>query len=264
MIVPNKEHLFPERFNLMKYASDDGHVVEWLWNSRNGVTPFMILAKDGETDLRHADWQGDIKDPDHIPMPGDRVFVDWSKEDAKKFYHKMTVENWNAENYPTSAYGDTVEEVAEALVRDGWREGDPCVRTVAASGWPNLEEDEEDTSSAEYFKLISRNARLRAELTRIRNLNILPAAEIDAINKVLEKDGVNEIEECIQQRDAAYALLHHIGGHEGFKGYLPCLPGHIPWEGREYMPENVYDWLNISLAMFEGKWDEADVAQEDK
>jgi hypothetical protein len=33
---------------------------------------------------------------------------------------------------------------------------------------------------------------------------------------------------------------------------------HAPCEGRDYQPENFYGWLNISLAMFEGKWDEAE------
>ncbi|HXE05809.1 MAG TPA: hypothetical protein VN579_07475 [Bryobacteraceae bacterium] len=39
-----------EAFMLMKYQSKDGTVTELLWNSRDGVTPFGIMAQEGEAE----------------------------------------------------------------------------------------------------------------------------------------------------------------------------------------------------------------------
>jgi hypothetical protein len=69
----SKQHA--EAYCLMKYASDDGHIVEWLWNSRDGVTPFMISAQDGKTLLHHVDFHLDRFLPLYKPLAGERIFI---------------------------------------------------------------------------------------------------------------------------------------------------------------------------------------------
>lgn len=64
-----------EAFCLMRYASADGEIVEWIWNSRDGVTPFTVRSRDGSAELTHIDWQHDIRNPYYRPRPGERVFV---------------------------------------------------------------------------------------------------------------------------------------------------------------------------------------------
>lgn len=73
-----------EAFCLMRYASKDNAVVEYLWNSRDGVTPFGIKAKDGQTDLLHVDWNRDECRPAHKLMPGDRFFRSMEKRDVSR------------------------------------------------------------------------------------------------------------------------------------------------------------------------------------
>lgn len=64
-----------EAFCLMKYATEDGSEVEWLWNSRDGVTPFCVMSNSGKP-MQHVQWEYDIKIPNYQPYPTERVFVD--------------------------------------------------------------------------------------------------------------------------------------------------------------------------------------------
>lgn len=83
----------PEGYTLMLYASDDGSIVETIWNSRGGVTPFMVGSRaDDEVDeacaeetveLRHVMWGGDAYAPFHVPNIGDRIFMDMTEERAR-------------------------------------------------------------------------------------------------------------------------------------------------------------------------------------
>lgn len=74
-------HHHAEAFRLMRYQADDGTEDEWIWNSRDGVTPFIVTLRSGKS-ARHVNWAGDIYNPDHRPKPGDRIFVDLTPERA--------------------------------------------------------------------------------------------------------------------------------------------------------------------------------------
>lgn len=80
-----KEYKHAEAFCVMQYASDDGTITETLWNSRDGVTPFMLISKDGKTTMRHVNWANDKFDPEFKPPSGSRYFADLTKEQAKKY-----------------------------------------------------------------------------------------------------------------------------------------------------------------------------------
>ena len=66
----------------MCYAADDQVETETLCNSRNGVTPFVIRSMNG-SEMTHIDWQGDSREPWHIPHVGTRVFMDATIEDVR-------------------------------------------------------------------------------------------------------------------------------------------------------------------------------------
>ena len=76
----NPQYKHNEAFCLMRYGSDDGTEIEVLWNSRDGVTPFMIGSRLTEGMLRHIDWQEDKCRPDLTPHKGMRIFVNATKE----------------------------------------------------------------------------------------------------------------------------------------------------------------------------------------
>jgi hypothetical protein len=82
-----------EAYKLIKSVSELGRV-EWLWNSRDGVTPFCIIdnlgcaaglkgksaiggfAPSGKPLMQHADWHEDTFCPNFVPPVGMRIFVD--------------------------------------------------------------------------------------------------------------------------------------------------------------------------------------------
>lgn len=116
-------HTHAEAFMLMKYASEDGTVEEIIWNSRDGVTPFVVTAQDGVTSMTHVDWGRDVYQPDHRPKPGDRIFVDLTPERARASARRNAAHYW--ETYPPSREShNTVEDLA-AVLEKGYLEAGP-------------------------------------------------------------------------------------------------------------------------------------------
>lgn len=66
-----------EAFCLMQYRDRVTGKIEVLWNSRDGVTPFIITSRDGN-EAQHVNWQNDQCIPNYVPKPGMRIFVDAS------------------------------------------------------------------------------------------------------------------------------------------------------------------------------------------
>lgn len=119
----------------MQYASEDRCAREWLWNSRDGVTPFCITAKDGKTELWHIDWAQDIPSPQHVPQPGDRVFVDATPELAKPAALALIDSKWDHPEYPMRTSFSS-KEAALAILLDTWcKPGSPWMITVGPEGW---------------------------------------------------------------------------------------------------------------------------------
>lgn len=73
---------YGDAFLRMLYRSDDGTEEEWIWNSRDGVTPFTVCLRSGKTAM-HVDWDRDQYLPDYKPQPGERIFVTLTYERAK-------------------------------------------------------------------------------------------------------------------------------------------------------------------------------------
>jgi hypothetical protein len=121
-----------EAYCLMKYATRDGHTVEWLWNSRDGVTPFIIRSKDGE-EMNHVDFYLDRYLPLYKPMAGERVFVDMTPERARERAAQRVAFFWDHPETPMSAMFATKDEAIEAMYRDIYRPGAPDI--VTADEW---------------------------------------------------------------------------------------------------------------------------------
>jgi hypothetical protein len=83
-----KRPTHPEAFCLMTYsdasengeAKKEGTVFELIWNTRDGVTPFIIGSKaerrEDRIELKHYRWGNDLAIPYFIPPVGMRVFID--------------------------------------------------------------------------------------------------------------------------------------------------------------------------------------------
>lgn len=73
-----------EAFHLMKYHCESCGISEILWNSRDGVTPFIIDCTHchGKDGAKHVNWDHDKCSPEYSPGPGMRVFVDLTLKKA--------------------------------------------------------------------------------------------------------------------------------------------------------------------------------------
>lgn len=99
---------FSEAYMLMKYQNDAGTEVEWLWNSRDGVTPFSIGPKEGTpglgNSLSHADWGEDAFVPNFVPPVGMRIFVTLTMDMALEISRKRVEGQWDAPDYPMNEH----------------------------------------------------------------------------------------------------------------------------------------------------------------
>ena len=115
-------HVHGEAFNLMVYVSDDGQTGELIWNSRDGVTPFIVHSRDG-VEMTHVDWQSDVYAPRFRPPPGMRIFVDMTQEMAMKAALERVEDWWDHPDYPMHKRYSSKGEAAAALAVDYYGDG---------------------------------------------------------------------------------------------------------------------------------------------
>lgn len=115
-------HSHKEAFMVMKYASADGRVVEFIWNSRDGVTPFIIHSRDG-VELSHVEWKRDRYLPEYRPQPGERIFVDLTPERARASSARMVEQFWDAPQYAMRERYESQDEAIAALTKDALEHG---------------------------------------------------------------------------------------------------------------------------------------------
>lgn len=81
-----------EAFCLMTYRCKRCWNSEQIWNSRDGVTPFITTCKiegcGGESS--HVNWEYDRRVVNYELQPGDRFFRDGTEEEARRaLYHRI-------------------------------------------------------------------------------------------------------------------------------------------------------------------------------
>lgn len=119
-----------EAFCRMQYRDDKTGEIEWIWNSRDGVTPFTVMNRDGTGSMTHVKWSEDVCDPDFIPPIGSRIFTNVTKEDAREAALRVIERSWNDPMYPMSKAYDSKEAAAVALIPDIYGNGTGPVTTV--------------------------------------------------------------------------------------------------------------------------------------
>lgn len=150
-----------EAFCVMQYASEDGKVTETLWNSRDGVTPFCVMAKDDVTMMQHVKWDADDQDPFHKPKPGDRVFVDLTSERAAVLVEAV-VEAWfDTEERRAFAKDqgmtkDRLRDIKQTEMKDALARGEPDVITATVE-W--VQEIRRRQDAREGFPMVNRKLR---------------------------------------------------------------------------------------------------------
>lgn len=98
-----------EAFAIMQYAPKDAGIKSvFIWNSRDGVTPFVVYI-DG-IEFHHVNWQQDRYSPNYRPMAGDLIFRDCTEDEAKLFAERR-IEQFKE----TKFYPKTQEDRTKAL-----------------------------------------------------------------------------------------------------------------------------------------------------
>jgi hypothetical protein len=129
-----------EAFHLMTYQSDDGSEREQVFNSRDGVTPFVIRLRSGKQ-ATHINWASDERMPeDWSPPPRMRFFADLTAERARE-HAERAYDAWAAD--PAMAadlrrvYGET-RELAVAQMAGSYLE-QPGAPDLIDPGEPGAE-----------------------------------------------------------------------------------------------------------------------------
>lgn len=112
----------------MCYATDD-QKYDYIWNSRDGVTPFIILNRDGTKEMRHIFWEYDKYLPDFVPPIGSRIFIDMTRKKLLEYKRAQVEKAWDDPKMPMKAHPYfhelTKEQAARRLAEDLWKEGMP-------------------------------------------------------------------------------------------------------------------------------------------
>lgn len=120
---------YGEAFHLMQYKDDVTGEIEWVWNSRDGVTPFSMTSPAGNP-AAHAHWESDKFAPNHTPAVGDRIWADMSKEGFQKLLEEKVERYWKHPDYPMSTMFETKEEALEQMMKTEWEKGMPYLVVV--------------------------------------------------------------------------------------------------------------------------------------
>ena len=114
----------------MQYECQTCRFIEVLWNSRDGVTPFVIRCRRCGADAQHVNWNRDRRIPEYKPSPGERVFRDGSPLEAQEIV-RHRLDAGRAAGYVIDA------EVERIMLADAIN---PDEMSAWLPGWPHVVE----------------------------------------------------------------------------------------------------------------------------
>jgi hypothetical protein len=122
----NKEKLMQaEAYMIMTYECKECKIKERIWNSRDGVTPFLVGCKVCDGIMKHIDWDKDGFDPDYQPKDDDRVFVDLTMQRALEKASRQVEKMWNDPVHPMSKRWVNKKEAIRDLAKMAMKEFAP-------------------------------------------------------------------------------------------------------------------------------------------
>jgi hypothetical protein len=94
--VKKGKHEQREAFHVMEYCCGDLRHSFFVWNSRDGVTPFIVQCPDCDKDSQHVHWEDDVYAPDNKPETGQWAFVDLTIEMARAYRLVFVERFWDS------------------------------------------------------------------------------------------------------------------------------------------------------------------------
>ena len=127
-----KEYRHKEAFTVMQYQCDTCGKVEKLWNSRDGVTPFMVTCSRCSNTMKHINFHQDKCRPDYLPDVGMRVFVDITPQISEVLVRAQVGMRWDKGKYQMKDRWDKPEDAIKALTESHGKKdkGQPYVITI--------------------------------------------------------------------------------------------------------------------------------------
>lgn len=113
-------HEFPEAFHHLLYRADTGEE-EWVWNSRDGAAPTVILLRSGARAEQVQTFSA--YEPRYVPPVGQRVFVDLNAERCKEITDRKVDETWGHHQFPLSRVYRNKAEAREQLFHRFFADG---------------------------------------------------------------------------------------------------------------------------------------------
>lgn len=113
--MKNKKYNHAEAFCVMSYECEECGHVERIWNSRDGITPFVVCCRLCDGSSIHVRWNRDNCIPDYEPDQGERIFVDFTEERAKKIAMEI-IENYKGTKFeiPEEDYQKFIDSFIES------------------------------------------------------------------------------------------------------------------------------------------------------
>ena len=124
------KYLSVEAFFLMQYECENCGKLEKIWNSRDGVAPFIVSCRQcDDGSMRHVNWSEDVLVLDYVPQRGSRVFIDATPEMFKLTLRALVDKNWN---HPVYAMRGSFKSKTDAIdiLSGELKTGDPYVLTL--------------------------------------------------------------------------------------------------------------------------------------
>lgn len=123
-----------EAFCIMKYRTNADEPVqeeEFIWNSRDGIVPFIVMSRtDKDKKLRHDDHSQDRVVMDYKPQPGERLFIEATRELLEPVARERVENNWHLLKVQFREKADAIER----YLREWVKPGAPMLVTVQADG----------------------------------------------------------------------------------------------------------------------------------
>lgn len=119
--MSEKQHKHGEAFCLMRYICQRCSHSEVFWNSRDGVTPYCCRCPKCAGDMLHTNWSQDRYAPDHIPEPGQAIWIDMP-ESLKRPAAAARIRSFDGTDWELR--GQARKEMIENIIED-FRAGEP-------------------------------------------------------------------------------------------------------------------------------------------
>lgn len=127
--MENRNHEHAEAFMLMNYKCEKCGEIEIIWNSRDGITPYMVKCHSCKGRKRHVLFDADKYKPDHKLKEGQRYFYTPTLKEVAVNARKVYKDNKDIMGERTEK--DWVEQTVELYRR---RPGEPAIKVYIEKG----------------------------------------------------------------------------------------------------------------------------------